>query len=161
MASASASNYGGTDKSYVSLEQHVCEVCGITFDTGSILLDKHIRNTMEHKTVTGYGLCPEHQKLFDDGFVALVECDPKRSGMDRGPAQEGAAIGTLKREKAWRTGRVAHLRRTVFRDLFGPIKDELTMVFVDESVIDRLQSMAQKDEPGSSENQGSGCQPAN
>jgi hypothetical protein len=26
------------------------------------------------------GLCAEHQKRADDGFVALVECDPQRSG---------------------------------------------------------------------------------
>ena len=68
------------DKSHVSLEQHVCLVCGTAFDTGAILLDKRLRASMERHTATGWGLCPEHQKLADDGFVALVECDPQRSG---------------------------------------------------------------------------------
>ena len=34
------------DKSHVSLEQHVCLVCGTAFDTGAILLDKRLRASM-------------------------------------------------------------------------------------------------------------------
>jgi len=60
------------DKSHVSLEQHACLVCGSTFDTGSILLDRRLRATMERHTTTDWGLCPEHQRLFSEGFVALV-----------------------------------------------------------------------------------------
>ena len=85
------------DKSHVSLEQHVCLVCGTAFDTGAILLDKRLRASMERHTATGWGLCPEHQKLADDGFVALVECDPQRSGSQAG--------GRMKPEQAYRTGR--------------------------------------------------------
>ncbi|MDN4290562.1 hypothetical protein OA805_00670 [Citrobacter freundii] len=73
-----------SDKSHISLEQHVCLVCGTAFDTGAILLDKRLRASMERHTATGWGLCPEHQKLSDDGFVALVECDPQRSGSQAG-----------------------------------------------------------------------------
>ena len=72
------------DKSHVSLEQHVCLVCGTAFDTGAVLLDKRLRASMERHTATGWGLCPEHRKLADDGFVALVECDPQRSGSQAG-----------------------------------------------------------------------------
>ena len=72
------------DKSHVSLEQHVCLVCGTAFDTGAILLDKRLRASMERHTTTGWGLCAEHQKLADDDFVALVECDPQRSGSPNG-----------------------------------------------------------------------------
>ena len=49
------------DKSHVSLEQHVCLVCGAGFDTGTILLDKRLRASMERHTAIGWGLCPEHQ----------------------------------------------------------------------------------------------------
>ncbi|MFT3815795.1 MAG: ATPase [Acidovorax sp.] len=123
-----------SDKSHVSLEQHVCLVCGTTFDTGSILLDKRLRASMARHTVTGWGLCPEHQKLFDDGFVALVECDPQRSGSPEG--------GHMKPEEAYRTGRVAHLRRTVFAEVFNaPIADKQACVFVEPGIIERLQSM--------------------
>ena len=34
------------DKSHVSLEQHVCLVCGKAFDTGTILLDKRLRQSL-------------------------------------------------------------------------------------------------------------------
>lgn len=88
-----------SDKSHVSLEQHVCLVCGTAFDTGNLLLDRRLRASMERHTKTGWGLCPEHQKLADDGFVALVECDPQRSG--------APGAGRMKPEQAYRTGRLA------------------------------------------------------
>lgn len=123
------------DKSHVSLEQHVCLVCGKAFDTGAILLDKRLRASMAHHTATGWGLCAEHQKLFDDGFVALVECDSRRSGS---PPENG----NLKPDQAYRTGRLAHLRRTVFAKVFNvPITDAQACVFVEPGVIDQLQSM--------------------
>jgi len=123
------------DKSHVSLEQHVCLVCGKAFDTGTILLDKRLRASMERHTKTGWGLCPEHQKLSDDGFVALVECDPQRSGSPAGSAR-------VKPDQAYRTGRLAHVRRTVFAQVFNvSIDDKQTCVFVELGVIDQLQSM--------------------
>ena len=122
------------DKSHVSLEQRVCLVCGAPFDTGSLLLDKRLRASMKRHTTTGWGLCPEHQKLFDDGFVALVECDPERSG--------SPADGRMKPEQAYRTGRVAHLRRTAFAEVFNtPITAEQACVFVEPGVLDQLQAM--------------------
>jgi hypothetical protein len=123
-----------SDKSYVSIEQRVCQVCGKAFDTGSILLNKRLRANMDRHTTTGWGLCPDHQKLFDDGFVALIECDPQRSGYLAG--------NSIKPEKAYRTGRLAHLRRTVFQQVFNvPIKDEQACVFVEPGVLERLEAM--------------------
>ncbi|HUN74407.1 MAG TPA: ATPase [Steroidobacteraceae bacterium] len=123
------------EKSHVSLEQHVCLVCGVTFDTGAILLDKRLRASMERYTTTGWGLCVEHQKLSDDGFVALIECDPQRSGSPSGT--EG-----MKPEQAYRTGRLAHLKRDVFARVFNvPIAAVQPCVFVEPDVIERLQSM--------------------
>ncbi len=46
------------DKSHVSLEQHVCLVCGTAFDTGAVLLDKRLRASMERHTATGWGFAP-------------------------------------------------------------------------------------------------------
>jgi len=66
-------------KSHVGMEQKVCPVCGTAFDTGTILLDKRLRNSLERKTVTGWDLCPEHAKLWKKGYIALVECDPEKS----------------------------------------------------------------------------------
>ncbi|MGA3985502.1 ATPase [Ralstonia nicotianae] len=121
------------EKSHVSMEQHVCLVCGVAFDTGAILLDKRLRASMERHTPTGWGLCAEHQKLADDGFVALVECDPQRSGS---PGDR------LKPEHAYRTGRLAHLKRHVFAKMFNvPIETNQPCVFVEPGVIEQLEAM--------------------
>ncbi|MGL6428633.1 hypothetical protein [Aeromonas hydrophila] len=123
------------DKSHVSMERRVCLVCGTAYDTGSILLDKRLRASMERYTTTGWGLCAEHQKLSDDGFVALVECDSERSGSPAGGGQ-------VKPEQAYRTGRLAHLKRKVFTELFNvPIAAEQPCVFVEPGVIEQLQTM--------------------
>ncbi|MCE7949615.1 MAG: ATPase [Xanthomonadales bacterium PRO7] len=124
-------------KSHVSLEQNVCVICGTTFDTGSILLDKRLRASMERHTTTGWGLCPEHQKLSDDGFVALVECDPQRSGSTSNAAR-------MRPEHAYRTGRLAHLKRDVCTKVFNvAIAADQSCVFVEPGVIERLQKMVQ------------------
>ena len=123
------------DKSYVSLEQRLCLVCGAPFDTGSLLLNKRLRASMKRHTTTGWGLCAEHQKLADEGFVALVECDPQRSGAS-------AANGNLKPEQAYRTGQLAHLRREVFARLFNvSLGNKQACVFVEPGVIAQLQTM--------------------
>ena len=123
------------DKSHVSLEQHVCLVCGTRFDTRAVLLDRRLRASMERHTATGWGLCPEHQKLSDDGFVALVECDPQRSGSPAGG-------GRVKPEQAYRTGRLAHLKREAFAQVFDvPIAADQPCVFVEPGVIEQLQTM--------------------
>jgi hypothetical protein len=81
-----------------------------------------------------WGLCPEHQKLADDGFVALVECDPQRSG--------APGADHIKPEQAYRTGRLAHLRRAAFARVFNmPIEDRQACVFVEPGVIKELQAM--------------------
>ena len=123
------------DKSHVSLEQHACLVCGIAYDTGSILLDKHLRASLKRHTTTGWGLCAEHQRLFSDGFVALVECDPQRSGKPSGADR-------LKPEQAYRTGRLAHLKREVFATVFNvPVAANQACVFVEPGVIEKLHAM--------------------
>jgi hypothetical protein len=123
------------DKSHVSLEQRHCLVCGTPFDTGSILLDRRLRASMERHTTTGWGLCPEHERLQSQGFVALVECDPQRSGAPSGDGQ-------MKPEQAYRTGRLAHLKREVFGRMFDvAIAAGQPVVFVEPGVIEQLQAM--------------------
>lgn len=95
-----------SDRSHVSLEQHRCLICGTTFETGTLLLDKRLRPSMERLTLTGWGLCPEHQQLFDDDFIAFVEITNTE---DTSPSFESAD----------RTGRVMHIRRPAAEELFG------------------------------------------
>ncbi|MFT3791073.1 MAG: ATPase [Rudaea sp.] len=125
-----------SDKSYVSMGQHVCVVCGVAFDTSAILLDRRLRATLEHYTRTGWGMCPEHKKMAQDGYIALVECNPERSGSP-------TASSLVRPEDVRRTGRLAHIRREVFARMFNlPIVPEQSCVFVEPSVMERLQAMA-------------------
>jgi hypothetical protein len=90
---------------------------------------------MERHTTTGWGLCPEHERLRSEGFVALVECDPQRSG-------GRSSDGLMKPEQAYRTGRLAHLKREVFTRVFNvAIAAEQPVVFVEPDVIEQLQAM--------------------
>lgn len=109
-------------KSHVSMEQHQCLVCGKNYDTGAVLLDKRLRPSLEQYTVTGNGLCPEHKKLFDDGYVALVEVSADRKH---------------------RTGNLAHVSRRVWNDVFDTSFDERApMAYVEVGVIEKLAAMA-------------------
>jgi hypothetical protein len=127
-----------SEKSHVSMERCVCLVCGTEYDTGAILLDKRLRASLDSYTITGWGLCPEHQRLFDDGFVALVECDPAKSG-------HPSSADRLKPEQACRTGRVMHLKRDAFARVFNvPIDAQLPFVFAEPGVIEKLQAMLQQ-----------------
>jgi len=122
-------------KSYVSMEQKQCIVCGTAYDSGTILLDKRLRESMEHKTITGYGLCPEHQELFDKGYIALVE------------ATAPAGRANIKPEDANRTGAICHLKREAANHIFDiSLDSKLPMVFVEPGVIEKLQAMTKPDE---------------
>lgn len=112
------------EKSYVTLEQHVCPVCLKTFDTGNMLLDDKLRDVFEKYTVTGYGLCEEHKKVVEDGYVILVEVrEPPKKGQD-----------------PYRTGNTAYLKRHVAKDIF-PDMDVQDIAFVEIGVLDKLREM--------------------
>lgn len=116
------------EKSHVSLEQNVCAVCGKVFDTNAILLDERLRPRFSRHTVTGFGLCEEHQKLHDGDYVALVAIDESKSS-------------SHKIEDVYRTGSVAHVRRQVAKQIFDVDIGTGPLVFCEPEVIDRLQEM--------------------
>lgn len=119
------------DKSFVSMERKCCPVCGKEFDTSSIILDKRGRPTLNRYTVTGWGLCPEHKKLFENGFVALVAIDEAKSS-GRNP------------DDVWRTGEIMHVRRHLWPEMFNvPIPDDVPLVWVDPQVINALRHLAE------------------
>lgn len=99
-----------SDKSFVTMEQQVCLVCGQLFDTGSLLVDLHLRKRFDRNTATGWGLCPEHKAKHQEGYIALVECDKAKSTK--------ISNDNISPEGAWRTGTIVHLRREVAKDLF-------------------------------------------
>jgi len=117
-------------KSYVSLEQKVCPVCTKTFDSGAVLLDRKLRESMELKTTTGWDLCPDDKEKYDDGYIALVEA-------------EMPAGSRLKPEDAYRLGRIAYIREAAFAANFNipARRDDGTLeplMFIDSEVMDML-----------------------
>jgi hypothetical protein len=123
-------------KSFVTLEQHQCAVCGVAFDTGAILLDKRLNDRFEHKTLTGVSLCPEHKKRYDEGYVALIEVDPEQSVADG---------SKMTPENAHRTGTIAHVKRDVYAKAFNiPVPDG-PMAFCEPEVIKYLESLMPKE----------------
>lgn len=125
-----------SEKSHVTLESQVCAVCGKTFDTGALLLDRRLRPIFERKTCTGIGLCPEHEQLYRQGYIALVECDLTKSGVT-------ASTQEIKPEQAYRTGRLVHLTREEFNQFFDiECPPAMPMVYVEPGVIERLAKTA-------------------
>jgi hypothetical protein len=126
------------DKSYVSMEQNVCPVCGKNSDTGTILMDTRMKDRFEHNTVTGWSLCPEHQAQAEEGFVFLIGCDESKS--TRLPN------GNIRPQDAYRTGEVCAIKKEaawrIFNCEVGPIN------FCDSGVIEMLQEMQKLSESG-------------
>lgn len=121
-------------KSCVSMEHKVCPVCTKTFATNTILLNKRLANTLESQTVTGLALCPEHEKLHEEGYIALVAIDPDRSAKPYTPGG------------VYRLGEVVHLRRSVWKGVFNCDPPESPMAFCDKDLVEKLQSMMPPDE---------------
>lgn len=110
-----------TDKSYVAMEHHICPVCGEEFSTSAILINKRFRNTLDPTVVTGLSLCPKHDQLHQDGFVAFVEVDETKSDVTK----------KLTPTNAYRTGTIIHIKRGVARKIFTTdMHDHLDEPFV-------------------------------
>lgn len=108
-------------KSHVGIGVTLCPVCGAEHDE-VVLLDKRLKNSLNPKQIMGWGMCPEHQKLKDDGYIALVET-----------VNEPITIN-----EADRTGQIAHVRSSVWPDLFNSPIPERAMCFVQVGVLFQL-----------------------
>mgnify|MGYP006914134422 FL=1 len=108
------------------MEQHLCEVCATPYDTGAILLDRKLKQSLERNTITAMeGLCPECQKLYDDGFIALVGVRGKWDGR------------SIKHSEADRSGEIIHLKDVAYEGIFGQ-KPTTKMVYCEQEVIEAL-----------------------
>lgn len=126
------------DKSRVATEQKVCAVCARKYDIEAILLDKRLKKSLAQPTVSGTGICPEHAKLHEDGFIALVEIDPEKSGNPHN--------NIVKQQDAYRTGNIAHIRRDVAQDYLGIPEEQVkgVMMFTEKAVLDMLRDQIPK-----------------
>lgn len=120
-------------KSNVSYEKRLCPVCGVEHLTDTLLLDTRGRDSLERETLTGWGLCPEHQKLADDGYIALIAVDAARSATKN---------GAITLEGAWRTGAVAHIRRSAWPNLFDMPLPDGALAFIEQAAFDELEQRA-------------------
>lgn len=127
------------EKSYVSIAQKVCIVTGNLYDTKEILIDKRMKNSMEHKTTVGMGISPEVEEFFAKGYVALIEIDHAKSG--RGNDKK------LSPKDAYRTGNIAYLKRNVLKELFTvPLEDSQNIVYIDEKTFQHLVELEKRAE---------------
>ena len=126
-----------SDKSYVTMEQHLCVVCAQPYDTGALLLDRRLREKFDRHTLTGWGMCPDHAALKADGYVALVGCIEEKSTVRNNRIQP---------EDAYRTGVIAHLREHIFADVFDIDVPEGGVCFVQPEVIEMIQQMTEQND---------------
>ncbi len=119
-------------ENYVRMATKLCPVCGIEHDhSDEILMNKWLREIQVDKTCTGWGLCKVHEKLFQDGYIAMVAVSNTSTGE------------TLKQENALRTGEIMHLKREAFNNIFDvQIPDIQELVFIDPEVITLVKEMA-------------------
>lgn len=137
---------------FIKMESKMCPVCGVIheFNTG-ILIDKRMKDikpNMGNKVVTDYGLCEEHQKLFDDNYIALIEIDNTHDDPD---------TNTLKFKEANRTGNIAFLKRDHVKDMFTSgvnIPEEQELVFIDTKAFTLIKKMYDRTQNTNVENIG-------
>lgn len=123
------------DNGFVAMATKQCPVCGAMHKYNTeILIHKKLRNIDEDKTFTGHGLCKEHSELFDKGYTAFVSIDLSKSTV--------SDDNTIKAENAYRTGRIIHIRKEVFSQLFNiEVPENLPMQFIDDEAADMLEKM--------------------
>ena len=118
-----------SDKSYVTLENNICQVCGKQHDHNcGILLDLHMRDQFERVTVSGYGLCEECDAHSQSGLIPLIEADNPPIG------------STLKPEEANRTGRIFWISAQLFAKIFN-FDSIPPIAFIDQAVGDMLNTI--------------------
>lgn len=112
------------------MEQAQCPVCLELHDTGSTLLDRRLKPSMEQHTVTHFDLCPAHKKMRDDGFVALIE-------LTREPRADEDALCVP------RTGKYLHIRASAWPNIFNTPAPPKGIAMTEAGMIDKLMSKIQ------------------
>jgi hypothetical protein len=118
-------------KSYTSIEQHVCVICGHKYETGSVLLDKRLKDSFEMHTVTKEGICGKCEEQCKK-YVLLVVCDESKSG--------DIQDGKIKPGDVWRTGEIIQVKKSALGKIFNiPINTKFC--FINQESANKLKSM--------------------
>lgn len=112
----------------------VCVVCGKS-KGGSVLKHPPIRDIFEMKVPGQWDLCKEHKKLFQEGYIALIEAmEPETLLIDDGQLSPS--------REAVRTGVITHVRYELAEQLFKTAIDRsLPLVFCKPNVSKRFEEM--------------------
>jgi hypothetical protein len=109
-------------KSHVGMGYHVCPVCLKEHDP-VVLLDRRLRNSLTDHEFAGWKLCEEHQAKFNEGYIALIECENRPTSM----------------ADAKRTGNIAFIRTEAWPDIFNVPAPLGGLCFVENGTIADLQ----------------------
>jgi hypothetical protein len=120
-------------KSYVTMESKICLVCGKNVPTGTLFLDKRLKERFEQYTATGFDLCDEHKKQIEEGYVFLVGCDMSRTEIETN--------GTSKPENWYRTGKILGIRKKVAKQIFNIPITKSDVFPCDDEAIDKIMEM--------------------
>ena len=124
-------------KSHVAIERAVCPICGITYDTDTVLLDKRMKDSLENPMPpTHYAPCKEHQELLEDGYIALVGVNEELSTI---------VDGKIDQEGAYRTGTFAFVKKLAFNKIFAGVEEPYPpMIFVQEEVFETISKLVEE-----------------
>lgn len=112
------------DKSHVGMGFHVCPVCGVEHDEVVLLQTRlGLPPKLTALEFVGWKMCPEHQKMRDDGYTAMIEVSNKPTGL----------------ADAVRTGQIAHIRNSAWPNLFDSLPPEGGIAFAEAGLFTKLQ----------------------
>lgn len=83
-----------------------CYVCLEEYMDGGVIRSPNLERDLPAYQFTGGGMCPEHAKMHNAGFIALVEIDMDKSRIP--PSGEVA-----NEEGIYRTGKMVHMDRGI------------------------------------------------
>ena len=127
------------DQSYVGMESKECILCKEEYETGSLLLDKRLRKSLDRLNCTGPGLCntckTTHTGLPIEEYdhVALIEATNPVYNRDR--------RGRKRLESAETSGTVCFMRRECYAQMFDVDLGDWEFCMVEPEVMAMLSQM--------------------
>ena len=113
-------------KDIVSLGMATCPVCGARHADSVLIQTRDITHPkLGRETSTGWAMCPEHQKLKDEGYVAMV-------------VVTNTEQPTL--ETANRTGDIMHVRESVWPRIFNVPVPPKGLAFIDTEAFTQIKA---------------------
>lgn len=90
--------------------------------TWALLLDARLQKTLTRHVCTGYGLCPEHQKAKEEGYIFLIEVESDQP-----------------RDSPPRTGTYILMKKELAAQLFNCPVAEFNYIFLEAAILGKLQ----------------------